>query len=166
VEKQALQAADVYSYDEDDDERPFNDQAYMMDLVGDVAVIHVNGQLTNEASYWNRYYGVVAYDEIRNSLVEAINHEGANSILLDIDSPGGAVTGISEMSNFIKQVDSQHLPVYTATGGQMASGGYWLGSIGRKVYASELGLHPDAGERGHQGHRDPQGQVQGPGQPV
>ena len=122
----------------EEDHRVFNDQEYMMDMVGTVAVIHINGTLTNDYSPWNKYYGEVSYDEIRASLVEAVNHTGVESILLNIDSPGGSVSGINELSTFITKVDADFKPVYSATGGQMASGGYWLGSIGRQIYATEL----------------------------
>ena len=124
--------------EDEDDPRVFNDQEYMMDLVGSVAVIHIQGTLTNEYSPWNKYYGEVSYDEIRASVVEAVNHAGVESILLNIDSPGGSVSGINELSTFITKVDAEFKPVYSATGGQMASGGYWLGSIGRQIYATEL----------------------------
>lgn len=121
-----------------EDEHPFGDMRYMAELVEDVAVITISGALVPGTSRWNKYMGVTGYGEIREAVVKAAEMENVKSILLDIDSPGGAVTGVGEMASFLKKVDADYKPIYATTGSIMASGGYWLGSSARSITAAEL----------------------------
>ena len=121
-----------------EEDREFGDMDYMMTRAGNVAIIDINGSLTNRNSQWNRHYGIVSYPEIKNAVIEAVNTDGIDSILLSIDSPGGAVTGISELSAFLNDVKQDHLSIDTHVGGSMNSGGYWLGSIGTDLTGTRL----------------------------
>jgi signal peptide peptidase SppA len=123
--------------DDEDDERPFGRYTSMVEQVGNLAVVTISGTLTNRESWYNSWVGLVSYDRIRGAILAAAEKEDIDGILLDIDSPGGAATGIQEAGNFIKAVDRVK-PVYTHTSTMMASGGYWLGSFGREVTATEL----------------------------
>lgn len=124
------------AYPEED--REFGDMDYMVDLIDGLAVVSISGTLTNRDSPWNKYFGRVSYNEIRSAALEAANHPDTKSILLAVDSPGGAVTGLQETAKLLETIDQKVMPVYTHSGTVMASGGYWLGSVGREVYASEL----------------------------
>jgi len=135
-EMSELSAQYIRDYPEED--RQFGDYDHMVTQVEELAVVSINGALTNDDSPWNKYFGLVSYDEIRAAVYEAAIHEGTSSILLKVESPGGSVSGIAETSDFIKEVSNKVKPVNTYTGSQMASGGYWLGSVGDKVYANEM----------------------------
>ena len=120
----------------EDDE--FGEPSYMMTRAGNVAIIDIKGTLTNTYRWYNQYYGIVSYPEIKNAVIAAVEHTGVSSILLSVDSPGGAVSGISELSEFLNNVKANHLPISTHVGGSMNSGGYWLGSIGEKLVGTRL----------------------------
>jgi protease-4 len=57
------------------------------------------------------------------------------AIILRIDSPGGAVGPTQEIYEEIQRIDKVK-PVYGSFGGIAASGGYYLGSATRKIWAS------------------------------
>ncbi len=116
----------------------FGEFGYMIDRVGNVGIVTVSGHLVTRNAAYNRYYGRVSYDEIRNAVFAASDHPGVQAILLNMDTPGGAASGVSELSDFLDEVDKSVKPLYTYAGTMMASGGYWLGSIGREIYASKL----------------------------
>jgi len=106
----------------------------LLQMVEDVALVEIKGSLTNRDSYWNRYFGRVSYNEIREAVVQGMDN-GAGSFLFDIDSPGGNVAGMADTANFIANI-----PVKTVsfTSGYMASAAYFLGSQADHLYADDF----------------------------
>lgn len=134
-----LQQLSIRAMTEDYEENaPFGEFSYMADLVGNLAVITISGSLTSKNRPYNRMFGMVSYDEIRNAVFAATEHPEVAGIVLNMDTPGGQASGVSELSDFLTQVDAELKPIYTYAGTTMASGGYWLGSVGREIYASKL----------------------------
>lgn len=111
---------------------------------GNVGIVTIAGPLTNTESVWNRYDGVISYGEIRAALVHAAQDPNIGAIVLDINSGGGAVSGVSDTAELIKKVDSIK-PVHTFSDGMLASAAYWLGSSARSV---SIGKVTEAGSIG------------------
>lgn len=130
-----MQAGIFDQKDAEEEEQPYN-----LTINDNVAVVSIKGSLTNRDSFWNRYMGVTSYNDIRKALVYAANKSEVTAILLDIDSGGGAVNGVSDTGDLITRIDKEIKPVYAITDGTMASAAYWIGSSARKVYASQLSL--------------------------
>lgn len=122
----------------EDDDREFGDSHYMVSRADNLALVNISGQLVTRYSEYNRYMGRVSYDEIRSAVFAAMETPGIDGIVLNMDTPGGQASGISDVSDFLKQVDAKAKPVFVYTGTSMASGGYWLGSVGREIFASKL----------------------------
>jgi signal peptide peptidase SppA len=98
------------------------------------AIIEVKGQLTNRDSYFNSWFGLISYNQIRAAAVEAIEM-GAGAILFDIDSPGGTVSGMKDLSTFIEGLD---VPTLSHTSGTMASAAYFTGISCENCYADDM----------------------------
>lgn len=121
-----------YQDDEDEEE---GGRHFLLDVVDNVAVIRVHGSLVSGSEgSWGAYWGVVGYDDIRNAVITAVN-AGVESILFDFDTPGGAVKGIMELSDFIKSLD---IDTTSFTGGMAASGGLWLATASDAFYAARM----------------------------
>jgi signal peptide peptidase SppA len=118
--------------EDDDDEVPFN-----YSVQGDVGIIAIKGSLTNRDVWYNRYLGVTSYADIRKALMYAASSD-VKAIVLDIDSGGGAVSGVADAGNLIKLIDQSVKPVYSFTDGAMCSAAYWLGCSAREVYSSNV----------------------------
>ena len=116
----------------------FGDYDHMVQRVDNVAVVSVSGPLTTEESPWDKFIGITSYPALRSAIVEAASADGVDGIMLAINSPGGAVEGISEMSDFLHHVDENVMPVSAYSGTSITSGAYWLGSAGRGLTVSEL----------------------------
>lgn len=116
------------------------DVPYLYSLQGSTGVISIRGSLVNNDSPWNQYRGVTSYADIRRAMIYAASQPEAQSILLDIDSGGGAVSGVADTGDLITKVDKTLKPVYAFTDGTMASAAYWLGVSARKVYASKTAM--------------------------
>lgn len=113
--------------------------------MGDVGVIQIAGPLTNTDSPWNAYDGVTSYGEIRDALIHAAQDPTVGVIVLDINSGGGAVNGVSDTAELIAKVDKKVKPVCTYSDGMIASAAYWLGSSARSV---DIGTVTEAGSIG------------------
>jgi signal peptide peptidase SppA len=113
--------------------------ARLLDVQGSVGVITISGSLVSGNSGFMSYFGVVGYGDIRDALVAAVQHTGVTSILLNVDSGGGAVSGVNELAQLIERVDKIK-PVVTYTPGTMASAALWFGSAARYVVAAHTAI--------------------------
>lgn len=111
---------------------------------GNTAVVSIQGPLVNGNAGFMSLFGVVGYADIRQALSEAVATKGVSNILLDINSGGGQVSGVSDLASFIKQVDSIK-PVHTFSDGVIASAAYWLGSSARSVTISDTTIAGSVG---------------------
>jgi signal peptide peptidase SppA len=105
------------------------------DVIQGVAVIQIDGVLGYRISEIDKAcMGAVDYRDIRNAIAKANNDESVSSILLEINSPGGMVTGLKETAEFI--ANSAKATV-AFTDSLCASAGYYLASSATSIYATE-----------------------------
>ena len=103
----------------------------LLSFADTVGVVEIKGALTNDDSFWNRYFGMVSYNEIREASLQALD-AGVGAIVYDYSTPGGSAEGALDTADFISNID---IPTITFTSSQMASGGYLLGSQSDYIYA-------------------------------
>lgn len=68
-------------------------------------------------------------------LLAAEEEPEIKAIILRIDSPGGAVAPTQEIYEEVRRIDKIK-PIYASFGTVAASGGYYIGSAARKIYAN------------------------------
>jgi len=122
----------------DKDEKEEDEVPYNFSQNGDIGVISIKGALTNRDSFFNRFYGVTSYGAIRDALLYAAQKPEVKGIMLDIDSGGGAVSGVADVGNLIRTIDRNIKPIHAFTDGAMCSAAYWLGCAARDVSASNV----------------------------
>lgn len=102
---------------------------------GSVAVVPVRGPLL--AGFPQRIaemLGITTPQQIEE-WIDVAEASDAETLLLDVDSPGGIVTGIPELADRISEARGS-MRVVAWTSGMMCSAAYWLGSQANAVYAS------------------------------
>ncbi len=117
----------------DDDE----DETRLLSVDGGIATISIKGPLVNSDSPYLQYFGMTGYPEIRAAMLAAAEDPGVTQILLDIDSGGGAVSGVDDTAKLIRLVNDRVKPVTTFTDGAMCSAAYWLGCSAGEVFSSK-----------------------------
>lgn len=90
------------------------------------AVIPIHGIIGKGVSVIERTSGMVGVEQIEDDLDAAMENDEVKAILLDVDSPGGSVSGIASLADKIKSAASTKL-IRAFTDGQMDSAAYWLG---------------------------------------
>ncbi|WP_319404794.1 S49 family peptidase [uncultured Desulfosarcina sp.] len=97
-----------------------------------IAIIPVYGPLSKQTSFLSILFGGASIIDLEKNFSEAINSSEVKAIVLDIDSPGGTVSGIDSLSKRIFQA-RQKKPVIAFGNGSMASAAYWIGSAADKI---------------------------------
>lgn len=122
------------SEDEEDDESPY------MSIVDGVAIITVQGSLLDGTfGRIGQWFGITGYGDIQQALVQAVKSPNVASVLMVYKSGGGAVAGINETQQLIRNVDAVK-PVFAYSPSTMCSAALWAGVSARKVFASDTAV--------------------------
>lgn len=119
--------------DEEDENRFAN--PIQVDYIGNLAVVSINGSMVTEASKFTRYYGIVAYSDIKERFYEVKEQGQAKAILMNFNTGGGQAQGVSSTTKFIRSFNNSVLPVIGYTSTKALSAGYWLLSGTSRVVA-------------------------------
>jgi ClpP class serine protease len=100
-------------------------------ISGKVAILNATGPMFKRASLMTALSGATSYDVLRRDLQAAVD-AGVNSLLLNIDTPGGEASGVNELAQAVHDMrDQMHIVAYV--GGTGASAGYWLASAAHEI---------------------------------
>ncbi len=117
---------------------------YAYGRVGTTAVVPVIGTMVNRGAYVGADSGLVSYEGVQAQLMAAARDEKVTSILLDVETPGGAATGAFGLSDFVRKVSAEK-PVFAFVNGMAASAGYAMVSGARRIYSSQDGYSGSIG---------------------
>lgn len=123
----ALEAAERKGY--------FNETLPSMTVSNGIATIPIHGILARGVSPIEKSCGVTDYNDIETDILEARNDQTVEAILLDIDSPGGAVNGLFEVAEEVLTTRDMK-PIVAFTAGQMCSAAYFLGCCASAICAA------------------------------
>jgi len=101
-----------------------------------VAIIPVTGPLFRYANIFTAISGASSYELIARDFMSALENPQITSIILDIDSPGGEVNGVSELASMIFEARGTK-PIIAYASGDAASGAYWIASAADEIVVSE-----------------------------
>ena len=118
-------------------------QTQDFEIIDGVAWIPIYGIISKELSLFDRIFSIggTLISEIRDNFLAALDNEKVKEIVLDIDSPGGTIDGVLDLSDMIFEARKKK-PVIAHANGMMLSAAYWIGSAADKIYtgkSSEIG---------------------------
>ena len=90
-----------------------------------IGIVTVTGSLVNRGGWIGASSGLTCYEGITAQLRAAAEDQSVQSIVLDIDSPGGEVGGVLALGQLIRRVREEK-PVVAVVNDMAASAGYWL----------------------------------------
>jgi len=88
---------------------------------GGIAVISLYGVIGGRVGEIERSSGVTDVMDLQRALRSAASNPDVRGVLLDVDSPGGALPGIPEAAADVRALVAAGKPVVAYTGGLMAS---------------------------------------------
>jgi signal peptide peptidase SppA len=110
-----------------------------MQTEGGTAVINVVGPIARRDDMCTALFGGTSIDSIRGQLQEALSAPAVDSILLYIDSPGGAVDGVADLADELFHARTVK-PIAAYVDATGASAAYWLATAAQQVTVSQSGF--------------------------
>jgi len=112
-------------------------RAKPIQIVGDVAHIHVFGVLLKSVPSWIRWFEdeVTGYDELGADLAQAMGNPKVTAIHLEVESPGGMISGLKELADAVHAAaKTKKVTAHIEDVG--ASAAYWIASQADRVTAN------------------------------
>lgn len=107
---------------------------------GVVAVIPIQGAIEKRSSFFSWFFGGgCSTDALTDQIRQAVADPNVSAIVLDVDSPGGDVSGIDELASEIYQARKQK-PITAVSNAMMCSAAYYLAAQASEVLASPSSL--------------------------
>jgi len=116
-------------------ENSFNNETKRYQVVGNTAIIPLHGVMGKRMNMFSNISGGVSTELIMKDLKSVLANSKIETIILDIDSPGGSVDGTSELAEFIFNIRGQKR-IIAYSDGVIASAAYWVGAAADEVYIS------------------------------
>jgi signal peptide peptidase SppA len=107
-------------------------------MLGPVAVIPAQGTLVQKLGSLTPYSGMTGYDGLRINLLTAAEDKAVKGIALDVDSPGGEVSGLFDLADTIYGLRGKK-PMWAILSENAYSAGYALASCCDKVIVPRTG---------------------------
>jgi signal peptide peptidase SppA len=106
---------------------------------GTVAVLPVMGTLMHRANMMTNMSGGTSTEQLSRDFATLLENPQVSSIVLDIDSPGGAVGGIQELADQVMAA-REVKPVVAVANGLAASAAYWIATQASELVVSPSGM--------------------------
>jgi signal peptide peptidase SppA len=98
-----------------------------------MAIIPIQGILTKRSDIFDGMLGMTSYGEIQKQISAALSDDAVQTLLLDIDSPGGETSGLFDLADFIYQARSQKT-IWAVCNDEAYSAAYGIASSAEKVF--------------------------------
>lgn len=100
-----------------------------------IGVLPVYGTISQRAGLLSMASGGTSVEEMTQAFRAFITDPDIDAVVMDVDSPGGSVSGLTEFASEIYRARKVK-PVIAVANSMMASGAYWLGSAATEIVAS------------------------------
>lgn len=104
-----------------------------------VALVPVQGVLIDRGAWLGDLYGIAtSYEGLAEQFKRLGDDAGIKSVVLDIDSPGGMVAGLFDLTAEMDKLKAKK-PVYALAANMAASAAYALACVADEVYVTRTG---------------------------
>lgn len=115
--------------------QPLNNKSHEIEVRDGVAIIQVEGVLSHKMNLLTEISGGTSTQIIGSQVKQALSDNSIKAIILEVDSQGGSVLGLSELSDLIFNARSEK-PIVALASEYMASAAYFIGSAAGEVLIS------------------------------
>ncbi len=106
---------------------------------GNIAIVKIRGPLTKNLTFMSFFFGGTSVEMIRRAINAAAGDKDVETIVLDVDSPGGSVDGIAGVVDAIAAAVKSK-PVIAQVDGMAASAALHAISGSTKIFAHRMDL--------------------------
>ncbi len=110
--------------------------ASLMSIENGVARIPIKGVILASVPGWMAWLGIEATSikDAQDMISAAIENDAVKSIELEVDSPGGTISGVQELANDVAAARTLK-PLTAKVSGQCASAAYWVAAQAESIEA-------------------------------
>lgn len=112
-----------------------NERKEDYEVIDGVAILPLQGVIAQRANLFMRVSGGTSSQLFARDMKTAAGDPNVKAILIDADSPGGAVNGVETAAAAVRQA-AEMKPVVAFTDGQLASGAYWISAAADRIVIS------------------------------
>lgn len=131
LSRQAISERQLLLNQQPDNSKPFA-------MYHDIAVITVHGALSKRSGFFDAFFGLTSYEVLEETLEHALHDPDVSGILLDIDSPGGEVSGLFDLADFI-YASRETKTIWACANDDAYSAAYAIASSAEKVFVTRTG---------------------------
>lgn len=106
---------------------------------GAVAILPVRGVIANRMTMMGDISGGTSNEALSRAFQAAMRDDSIKAIIMDVDSPGGAVSGTDELSSMIHDARGTK-PIVAHVNSTSASAAYWIASAADEIVVTPTGL--------------------------
>jgi len=99
---------------------------------GSTAILPITGPIFRHGSFFSLFFEVTSLSVLAKDFKSAMDSDKVESIILDIDSPGGQVSGVNEFAQMVYEARGEK-PITAYVGGSASSAAYWIASAADKI---------------------------------
>jgi signal peptide peptidase SppA len=103
---------------------------------GDAAIVPVFGPIFRYANLFTDVSGATSVETLARDFRTAVDDPSVKSVILEIDSPGGQVAGVSEFAEQVRAAASIK-PIIAYVSDLGASAAYWIASAASEIVARD-----------------------------
>lgn len=112
---------------------------YLLEKVGNTAVLKVHGSLVNSYRRYHQWFpGEVTSYEAINDAFAILGEQGYTEIFLDHNSGGGAVSGLNTVTENMERLQAEGMRINAHTDSASFSASYWIMASANQVTASKM----------------------------
>lgn len=112
-----------------------NQKAYQ--VLNQKAIIPIEGVISKRVSLLHDISGGTSTEALQQQVLAAVEDPAVAEIILDIDSPGGAIDGVKTVADAIYAARGKK-PITAWVDGTAASAAYWIASAADKILLKDL----------------------------
>lgn len=101
---------------------------------GQIAVLNLFGTISHRMNALSEFSGGTSTELFSKAFKEAVDNQAVTSIVINVDSPGGSVPGVPELSDLIFSA-RQKKRIVAVVNPMMASAALWIGTSASEVVA-------------------------------
>jgi signal peptide peptidase SppA len=115
------------------------ENTYQVEERDGIAILTATGPMFRYATFFTMISGGTSYDLLARDFQKALDNPRIHSIVLNIDSPGGEASGVSEFADQIHAARAKkNIVAYVGGGG--ASAAYWLASAASEIVVADTAM--------------------------
>ncbi len=104
-------------------------------IINNIGILRIEGVITQKADIFTMIFGGATLDTLTADFKSLVDNEAIDTIVLDIDSPGGTVAGIQDFANLIFDAREQK-KIISISSSIMTSAAMWIGAAAEHILIS------------------------------